>query len=114
MTGTLTPFDPDSVQAAPRGPVGIGDRVRHLLASNDKADPLYPRLLRLRHVHPNGWQRALLVEGMVIAGALVALSDKATAWTPVFMPIAAAALVKFHDVLAGLLPPRPPRRDDTP
>ena len=30
--------------------------------------PLYPRLLRLRHLHPNAWQRALLGEGSLRAG----------------------------------------------
>lgn len=88
-------------------PVGLGDRLRHVLASNDKADPLYPRVLRLKHVHPTAWQRALLVEGMMLAGGLVALADKATSWSPLILPVAAAVVVKFHDVLAGLLPPRP-------
>ena len=117
MTDTATrpssaddPFaDPDAEQ---EGPVGLGDRLRHLLASGDSASPLYPRLLRLRHVHPSAWQRAVLVEGMMIAGGLVALADKATSWAPLVLPVGAAAVVKFHDVLAGLLPPRPPRRPD--
>jgi hypothetical protein len=78
-------------------------RVRGLLSSDV---PFYPRVLRLHHVHPNGWQRAALVEGMVVAGALAALADKATAWAPLILPVAAAVVVKFHDVLAGLLPPR--------
>ena len=78
-----------------------------------KAEPLYPRLLRLKHIRLNGWQRAALVEGMVLVGALAALADKATAWTPLVLPIAAAAVVKFHDVLSGLLPssPEPPDED---
>jgi hypothetical protein len=85
-------------------PVGIGDRLRRLLASGEANEPLYPRLLRLRHVHPNGWQRAALVEGTILLGALAALADRATSWAPVILPVATAVLVKFHDVLVGLLP----------
>jgi hypothetical protein len=79
-----------------------------------KADPLYPKVLRLRHVHPNGWQRAALVEGMVLLGALAALADRATSWAPVILPVVAAGVVKFHDVLAGVLPARPRRTAGTP
>ncbi|HWL36672.1 MAG TPA: hypothetical protein VNQ77_10800 [Frankiaceae bacterium] len=86
----------------------IGDRLRKMLASGGEKEPLYPRVLRLEHVHPNGWQRALLVEGMAVAGGLVALADRATAWAPLILPIGAAAVVKFHDVLAGVLPRREP------
>ena len=90
-------------------PASVGDRLRKLLVSNGESEPLYPRVLRLRHVHPNGWQRAVLVEGVAILGALAALADKATSWAPVILPVAAAAVVKFHDVLVGLLPRRPRR-----
>lgn len=98
-----TTFAP-SADEAPRG---VGDRVRHLLASSDESNPLYPRLLGLRHIQPNAWQRACLVEGMAALGGLAALADKASAWAPLALPIAAAVVVKFHDVLVGLLPPRP-------
>jgi hypothetical protein len=87
-------------------PESVGDKLRGLLASSGKTEPYYPRLLRLKNVHPNGWQRAALVEGMVVLGALVALADKATAWAPLILPFAVAAVVKFHDVVAGLLPRR--------
>ena len=90
--------------AAGEVPDGLGDRLRRLLSSGESTEPFYPRLLRLRHVHPNGWQRALLVEGMLVLGTLVALADLATAWAPVILVVATAAVVKFHDVLAGLLP----------
>lgn len=86
--------------------LGLGDRVRKLLASDGQKEPLYPRVLGLKNVHPNGWQRAVLVEGVALAGGLAALADLATAWAPLILPIAAAAVVKFHDVLAGVLPPR--------
>jgi hypothetical protein len=77
-------------------------------------EPLYPRLLRLRYVHPSGLQRALLVEGTAFVGLLWALADKATWWTPVVLPIAAAGVVKFHDVLTGVVGHRRPRAGSAP
>lgn len=68
---------------------------------------IYPRLLRLRHVHLTGWQRAALGEGVVALAAVLVLADVATAWTLVVLPLAMAAVVKAHDVLAGLLAPAP-------
>jgi hypothetical protein len=70
--------------------------------------PLYPRLLRLRHVRPNGWQRAVLGEGAIALAAVLVLADVASAWTLLVLPLGVAALVKAHDVLAGLLAARPP------
>jgi hypothetical protein len=65
--------------------------------------PLYPQLLRLKHVHPNAWQRAVLGEGMALLGGLFALADVASAWSILVLPVAVAAVVKAHDVLAGHL-----------
>jgi hypothetical protein len=65
--------------------------------------PLYPRLLRLRHVHPNAWQRALLGEGALAVAVLLVLADLATAWTLLVLPVAVAVVVKAHDLLAGRL-----------
>lgn len=65
--------------------------------------PLYPRLLRLQHIHPNAWQRAALGEGAVGAGVLLAMADLATAWSIVALPVAVAVVVKAHDALQGLL-----------
>ena len=67
--------------------------------------PLYPRLLRLRHVAPNAWQRALLGEGAIAVAALLVLADLATAWTLLALPLAVAVVVKAHDLLAGRLAP---------
>jgi hypothetical protein len=69
--------------------------------------PLYWRLLRLRNIHPNGWQRALLVEGVLTVAVVLTLADVATAWTLLVLPAVSAAIVKGHDVLAGMLPRRP-------
>lgn len=75
-----------------------------------KKKPLYPRLLRLRHVAPNAWQRAALGEGALAVAAVLVLADLASAWTLLVLPLAVAVVVKAHDVLAGLLarPGRPP------
>jgi hypothetical protein len=65
--------------------------------------PLYPRLLHLRHVSPNGWQRALLGEGAVALACVLVLADVASAWTLLALPLGVALVVKAHDLLAGLL-----------
>jgi hypothetical protein len=69
------------------------------------SEPLYPRLLRLEHVHPNAWQRALLGEGMAVLGVLLSLADLASAWSIVVLPVAMGVVVKAHDLVTGLLAP---------
>lgn len=78
-----------------------------------KNKPLYLRLLRLRHVAPNAWQRAALGEGALAVAAVLVLADLASAWTLLVLPLAVAVVVKAHDVLAGLLA-RPADRPDEP
>ena len=65
--------------------------------------PLYWRLLRLRNVSPNGWQRAIFVEGVLALSLVLVLADVASAWTLLVLPLASALTVKAHDVIAGLL-----------
>ena len=65
--------------------------------------PMYWRLLRLRHVHPNGWQRAVFVEGVLGLSLVLVLADVASAWTLLILPLASALMVKAHDVIAGML-----------
>lgn len=72
--------------------------------------PLYPRLLRLRHIAPNAWQRAALGEGSLAVAVVLVLADLASAWTLLVLPVGVAVVVKTHDVLAGLLQ-RPPQDD---
>src|SRR4051794_2037706 len=72
--------------------------------------PLYWRLLRLRHVHPNGWQRAVLVEGVLAVAVTLVLADVASAWTLLALPVASAVIVKAHDVLVGMMKPPVDRR----
>ena len=72
-------------------------------AMTDTKPPLYWRVLRLRTIHPNGWQRAVLVEGIVAVAVVLVLADVASAWTLLALPLTSAAVVKGHDALAGLL-----------
>lgn len=71
--------------------------------SSSTRTPFYPRVLRLRHVRPNAWQRAALGEGALALAGVLVLADVATAWTLLALPVAVAAVVKAHDVVAGLL-----------
>jgi len=65
--------------------------------------PMYWRMLRLQHVRPNGWQRAVLVEGVLGLSLVLVLADVASAWTLLVLPLASALMVKANDVVAGLL-----------
>jgi hypothetical protein len=73
------------------------------MVNDAEKPPLYPTLLRLKHVHPNSWQRAVLGEGMALLGALLAMADLASAWAIVVLPLAMAVVVKGHDLMAGML-----------
>lgn len=73
-----------------------GRRARH----RGRRQPLYWRVLGLRRLRPNGWQRALLGEGVAAVAALLVLADVASAWTLIVLPLAVAAVVKGHDLLA--------------
>ena len=75
--------------------------------------PFYPKLLRLKHIHPNAWQRAFLGEGMALVGILLAMADLASAWAIVALPVAMAVIVKGHDLLAGVLTPRTAAQETT-
>lgn len=76
--------------------------------------PLYARLLRLHHLRPSSWQRALFVEGSLLLAGVLVLADLASAWLLLAAPLAVAAAVKFHDLLLGALPGRPPADPDRP
>jgi hypothetical protein len=75
------------------------------MTTDDSKPPLYWRAVRLHHLRPNGWQRAILVEGVLALAVVLVLADVATAWTLLVLPLFATALVKGHDILAGLLRP---------
>ena len=67
--------------------------------------PLYCRLLRLQHLRPNSWQRALFADAPLAVAAILVLADVASAWTLLALPLAVTAVVKAHDALTGLLHP---------
>ncbi len=66
--------------------------------------PLYARLLRLRHLRLGAWQRAVLGEGTLALAAVLVLADLVSAWALLVLPVVVAAVVKAHDVVAGVLP----------
>ncbi len=63
--------------------------------------PLLVRLLRLRHLHPAGWQRVLLGDVPLALALLLVLADLASAWLLLALPAAVAVMVVLHDVVAG-------------
>ena len=81
----------------------VDDQERDVPSSASARRPLYSRLLGLRRLRLRPWQRAVLGEGSLAAAALLVLADLATAWALLVLPLAVAALVKLHDVVAGLL-----------
>jgi hypothetical protein len=92
-------LDESTVAAAPRrAPVAAPVAP----ASNERT-PMYWRLLRLRYVRPNGWLRALFVEGSVGLAVVLVLAEKASIWTILALPVVVAVLVKANDLVAGAL-----------
>jgi hypothetical protein len=67
------------------------------------ARPLYARVLRLRHLRLATWQRIVFEEGTVAVGIVLALAEVASALVILVLPVVVAAMVKFNDVLVGLL-----------
>jgi hypothetical protein len=63
----------------------------------------YVRLLRLRHIELKSWQRVIFIEGAIGVSALLVMTDLASAWVLLGLPVGVAAAVKFHDLLAGIL-----------
>jgi hypothetical protein len=63
----------------------------------------YARLLRLRHTNLNGYLGLVLFEGTVAIAALLACAEAMTPWGVVVVPMAVAVMVKYHDVILGVL-----------
>jgi len=63
----------------------------------------YARLLRLRHINLGFYPSLLLFEGSVAVGAVLAFGDGIHPLGAVAIPVAVAVMVKFNDVVAGLL-----------
>ncbi len=60
--------------------------------------------MRLRVLRLRTWHRVLLGDAVLVLAGLLVLADLASAWTLVILPLSVAAIVKLHDVVAGLLP----------
>jgi len=65
--------------------------------------PIYFRVLRLRHVRPGWLTTLMLFEGSILAGFLLAFADIVSYSAMLILPAVVAVLVKFNDVIAGLL-----------
>jgi len=65
--------------------------------------PMYARLLRLRHVSPSGFLCFVFLEGAVALGILLALAELVSWWGVLMLPITVAVMVKLNDVVAGAL-----------
>jgi hypothetical protein len=94
-------------------------RSRRAPASQDQ--PLYARMLRLRHLTPSGFLCFVFLEGAVALGILLALAELVSWWGVLVLPAMVAVMVKLNDALAGMLAPqaatpasRPPAAPERP
>jgi hypothetical protein len=69
----------------------------------------YHRLLRLRHYRPGRVMTGLLFEGSIVVAVVLSLAELLEWWSVLVVPTAVAVLVKFNDLVVGLLH-RPARR----
>ncbi|GIF16127.1 hypothetical protein FHX34_10249 [Actinoplanes teichomyceticus] len=67
--------------------------------------PLYSRMLRLRHLSPSGLLCFVFLEGAIALGILLALAELVSWWGVLVLPLAVAVMVKFNDLVAGWLAP---------
>jgi hypothetical protein len=65
--------------------------------------PLYARMLRLRHLAPSGLLCFVFFEGAVALGVLLALAELVSWWGVLVLPATVAGMVKLNDVIAGML-----------
>jgi hypothetical protein len=63
----------------------------------------YARLLRLRHIDLNGYLSLVLFEGSAAVALLLAYAGLMDPWGVAAVPVAVAVMVKFHDVITGVL-----------
>jgi hypothetical protein len=68
--------------------------------------PLYARVLRLRHLAPSGLLCFVFLEGAVVLGILLALAELVSWWGVVVLPVTVALMVKFNDLVAGAFAPQ--------
>ncbi|MFY1698730.1 MULTISPECIES: hypothetical protein [unclassified Solwaraspora] len=84
--------------------VGVDADLTGIDADLDDVDdfpPLYARVLRLRHLRPNGLTCLLFFEGSLVVGGLLALAELIPWWGMFVLAVAVAAMVKVNDVVAA-------------
>ena len=64
---------------------------------------LYGRLLSLHHLQLSQLSTFVLFEGSVLLAIALALAEITTWWGVLAIPVAVAVMVKFNDVVAGVL-----------
>nr|WP_232534362.1 hypothetical protein [Plantactinospora sp. KBS50] len=74
-----------------------------LSRDQERARPLYARVLGLRHVEPGGLLCFAFFEGTIILSLLLALAELVSWWTILALPLAVAAMVKLNDEAASAL-----------
>lgn len=77
--------------------------IRSRRAEPSRDQPLYARMLRLRHVSPSGFLCFVYLEGAAALGILLALAELVSWWGVLVLPLTVAAMVKLNDVVAGAL-----------
>ncbi len=77
--------------------------IRSRRAGPSRDQPLYARMLRLRHLSPSGFLCFVFLEGAVALGILLALAELVSWWGVLVLPVTVAAMVKLNDVVAGAL-----------
>ena len=65
--------------------------------------PLYARVLRLRHLAPSGLLCFVFLEGAIVLGLLLALAELVSWWGVLVLPATVALMVKFNDMVTGSL-----------
>jgi hypothetical protein len=90
--------------------------IRSRRAGVSREQPLYARMLRLRHLAPSGFLCFVFLEGAVALGVLLALAELVSWWGVLVLPATVAGMVKLNDVIAGMLARQvtPARRTPAP
>ncbi len=83
-------------------------------AAAAEKDPLYARVLRLKHIAPGPWWCFLFLEGSLAVAGVLVLADWVNLWGLIVLPIAVAAAVKINDLVAGALPAPAPAAERSP
>jgi hypothetical protein len=65
--------------------------------------PLYHRLLRLRHLWPGPMATFVFFEGSVMLAVLLSLAEIVAWWSVLVIPATVGVMVKLNDVVAGVL-----------